>query len=158
MLVCSEPHLVRLASKSCKGQGWQHRHTRVYDAAAAHFALAEAGCTSDTSFLSFCFSSDVHAQTCMLRKGEEASCWRTLRMTRLMKNSSCSDTGSTSGPSVVMLAFSAWPAMDIRSLDRYTPAARPPLQPAPRLLGALHHAHAICSVALSSALSDPPCQ
>jgi len=48
-----------------------------------------------------------------------------LRMTRLMKKSSCSDTGSTSGPSVVMLAFSAWPAMDIRSLDRYTPARAP---------------------------------
>ncbi len=47
---------------------------------------------------------------------------RTLRATRLRKKRSCSETGSTRGPNVVMLAFSACPAMDIRSFDRYTPA------------------------------------
>lgn len=46
----------------------------------------------------------------------------TLRATRLAKKSSCSEMGSTSGPSVVMLALRAWPAMRIRSLLRNTPA------------------------------------
>ena len=34
---------------------------------------------------------------------------------------SCSETGSTSGPSVVMLAFSEYPAIAISSLLRCTP-------------------------------------
>ncbi len=46
----------------------------------------------------------------------------TLRATRLRKKRSCSEMGNTRGPSVVMFAFSACPAMDIRSFDKYTPA------------------------------------
>uniref|UniRef100_A0A0A9F9A5 Uncharacterized protein n=1 Tax=Arundo donax TaxID=35708 RepID=A0A0A9F9A5_ARUDO len=41
-------------------------------------------------------------------------------------NSSCSDSGSTSGPSVVMLVLSASPATAIRSLDSDTPTRPPP--------------------------------
>ncbi len=50
----------------------------------------------------------------------------TFLATRFMKKSSCSETGSTRGASVVMLAFSACPAMAMRSLDRYTPAQTSP--------------------------------
>ena len=46
---------------------------------------------------------------------------RSLRAARLNANFSFSDTGRTSGPSAVMLALSAWPAMAMRSLDRWTP-------------------------------------
>ncbi len=46
---------------------------------------------------------------------------RTFRPMRFMKNSSCSLTGSTSGPSVVMLAFRLSPAIAIRLLLSATP-------------------------------------
>ena len=54
----------------------------------------------------------------------------TFLATRLLKNSSCSETGSTRGASVVMLAFSACPAIAMRSFDRYTPApSHSPVRP-----------------------------
>ncbi len=46
---------------------------------------------------------------------------RAFRANRLARNTSCSETGSTSGPSVVMLALSEYPAIAIRSLLRCTP-------------------------------------
>ena len=46
---------------------------------------------------------------------------RAFRANRLAKKTSCSETGSTSGPSVVMLALSEYPAIAIRSLLRCTP-------------------------------------
>ena len=43
---------------------------------------------------------------------------KTFLATKLAKNKICSESGSTRGPNVVMLALSAWPAIFIRFFDR----------------------------------------
>ena len=42
----------------------------------------------------------------------------TCEVDKLAKNKICSESGSTRGPNVVMLALSAWPAIFIRFFDR----------------------------------------
>ena len=56
--------------------------------------------------------SGMYGFTCILNS---------FRHTSVPKKSSCSESGSTSGPRVVMLAFNASPAIAMRSFDSETP-------------------------------------